>query len=434
MRRGPERKGIEHVEDAERHGRPLSVFILWFASNLTIADYALGSVLYGLPLPWIYAIIVGVNVAAGALLGAAAAMGPRFGLPQMAISERIFGRIANKAFATAQWLSTIGWFSVNTVIATLALLQILDMPYWAGALVTVAVMAVVGIYGHDAVHGFERAMSVVLGAMFVILSYAAVRAASAALPHYQASPSPFVAAMAIASVFSYLASWAPYASDYSRYLPEGTSRWRIAVYAMVGGAAASAWIELIGTAIYVAAGNPSLDMMSATVDVVGRAWAPAVMIAIFLGGLAANALNLYSNSVSAQAISARFRRIYAAAAGAAIGYGLSVLGGMYVSFTSFYEGFLLLLDYWIMPWAGVLIAAVYARRRGGAREAIISYVLGMAASTPFMNLTPYGVQYVGPVAAALGGADLSYFVSFAVAIAAYLLLDRMVGHDPGGLY
>ncbi|MGB9734379.1 MAG: purine-cytosine permease family protein [Conexivisphaera sp.] len=353
MRRGPERKGVERVEDAERHGRPLSVFILWFASNLTIADYALGSVLYGLPLPWIYSIIVGVNLAAGALLGAAAAMGPRFGLPQMAISERIFGRIANKAFAAAQWLSTIGWFSVNTVIATLALLQILDIPYWAGALVTVAVMAAVGIYGHDAVHGFERAMSVVLGAMFVVLSYAAIRAASAALPHYQASPSPFVAAIAIASVFSYLASWAPYASDYSRYLPEGTSRWRIAMYAMVSGAVASAWIELIGTAIYVAAGNPSLDMMSATVDVVGRAWAPAVMVAIFLGGLAANALNLYSNSVSAQAISIRFRRIYAAAAGAVIGYGLSILGGMYRLFHLLLRG--------IPPSAGLLDNAVGRR-------------------------------------------------------------------------
>ncbi|MGC8969700.1 MAG: cytosine permease [Conexivisphaera sp.] len=106
--RGPERKGIEHVEDAERHGRPISTLIVWFASNLTIADYALGSVLYGLPLAWVCAIIIGANLAAGAVLGAAAAMGPGFGLPQMAISARVFGRAANKAFATAQWLSTIG--------------------------------------------------------------------------------------------------------------------------------------------------------------------------------------------------------------------------------------------------------------------------------------------------------------------------------------
>ena len=34
---------------------------------------------------------------------------------------------------------------------------------------------------------------------------------------------------------------------------------------------------------------------------------------------------------------------------------------------------------------------------------------------------------MGPVAAALGGADLSYFVSFAVAMAAYLSLDRLAG-------
>jgi len=423
MRRGPERKGIERVEDSERHGKPSSVFIVWFASNLTIADYALGSVLYGLPFPWIYAIVVVANLAAGAILGAAAAMGPRFGLPQMAISARAFGWNANRAFAIAQWLSTIGWFSVNTVIATFALLQIVPLPYWAGALVIVAVMAAVGIYGHDAVHGFERAMSIVLGVVFAALIYVAVGAARSALPRYTASFSPFAAAIALASVFSYLVSWAPYASDYSRYLPGGTDLRRIAIYAMVGGALASAWVELLGTAVYVAAGNPNLSIMSATVDVVGRIWAPAVMAAIVLGGLAANALNLYSNSISAQAISSKFRRIYAAAAGAAIGYALSLLGGIYVGFTSFYEGFLLLLDYWIMPWAGVLIATVYAGRgRGGAREALAAYGVGLAASTPFMNLTPYGVQYVGPLAGAMGGADVSYFVSFAIAIIAYLAL------------
>ncbi|MGC8969699.1 MAG: hypothetical protein ACP5LG_03875, partial [Conexivisphaera sp.] len=70
---------------------------------------------------------------------------------------------------------------MNTIIATQALLQVAEIPYWTGALLTVAVMAAIGIYGHDAVHGFERAMPILLGAMFVALSYTAVRAASGAL-------------------------------------------------------------------------------------------------------------------------------------------------------------------------------------------------------------------------------------------------------------
>ncbi|WP_243668866.1 hypothetical protein [Vulcanisaeta sp. JCM 16161] len=50
-----ERLGIEHIPDSMRHGRTMYQFTLWFASNLTVADYALGPILYmlGLPIPWL---------------------------------------------------------------------------------------------------------------------------------------------------------------------------------------------------------------------------------------------------------------------------------------------------------------------------------------------------------------------------------------------
>ena len=66
-----EKLGIEHVEDDNRHGRPLNAFTLWFGANLTIADFALGSLFFVFGLPFssiVVAVIVG-NVLGGSSWG-----------------------------------------------------------------------------------------------------------------------------------------------------------------------------------------------------------------------------------------------------------------------------------------------------------------------------------------------------------------------------
>ncbi len=37
-----ERYGIDHIPSDKRHGTPDRTFTLWFAANLTIADYVIG--------------------------------------------------------------------------------------------------------------------------------------------------------------------------------------------------------------------------------------------------------------------------------------------------------------------------------------------------------------------------------------------------------
>ena len=430
LRLSIEWRGTEKVEKESRHGRPISIFIIWLASNLTIADFALGSILYGLPIFWIIFIIVFSNVVAGLILGLVSAMGPKYGLPQMVISSAIFGRKANKAFSLAQWLSTIGWFSINAIIGAIALMSIVKIPYYISLLIVVAIMAVIGIYGIEVVHSFEKSMSIVLGILFLfllIVSFEKINGQVMINYSKNASFSPYLVALVLASVFSYLVSWTPYASDYTRYLPENTSAKKIIFYAMAGGAIASIWTEVTGLAIYIVAGNPSLNIMQATTQVIGRGLSLLALFSIFLGGLSANALNLYSNSLSAQALSYKFKRVYAAIAGAIIGFLLAYIGNE-VGFTSYYENFLLTLDYWIMPWAGILIASFFIKKnasqsfRNADYRALISYCIALIISAPFMNLTSYGIPYEGFVARLIGGADISYFVSFAFSIILYLIL------------
>ena len=53
-----------------------------------------------------------------------------------------------------------------------------------------------------------------------------------------------------------------------------------------------------------------------------------------------------------------------------------------------------------------------------------AYLVGLVVSVPFMNLTSYGLNYVGPIANLIGGADVSYFVAAIAAFAAYALIAR----------
>lgn len=421
-----EKLGIQHIGSRLRHGRPFMTFTLWLAANLTIADYALGSIFYGLPLTYIILAIVIGNVLGGLLLGLMASMGPSFGLPQMMASRAYFGRKGNTPFAVANWISTVGWFTVNIVLGGYAVQLLLNVPFIFGAAMLVVVQGALAIYGHDAIHRFELFMAVALAVMFALVGIAAYSGALLRIPSYQASASfnPYLFALCVAAVFSYLMSWSPYASDYSRYLPEGTSRAKVAAYAMLAGLIACTAVELIGVWVYVSVGGAAANPIVALAQAAGS-WSALALLAIILGSVTANSLNLYTNSLSAQIVYGKVGRARAVLAASAIGLALAVAGSS--NFALFYQDFLLTLDYWITPWIAVMVGGFFISRAmpkpgtwAGVRwRALLAYLAGLLVSVPFMNLTSYGIPYEGVFAAMWGGADVSYFVSFIAALFIY---------------
>lgn len=423
-----EKLDIQHIDNKLRHGKPFLTFTLWLAANLTIADYALGSLFYGLPFNFIILAILIGNILGGLLLGFMASMGPKFGYPQMLISRAFFGKKGNAPFAIANWISTVGWFTVNIILGSYAMQLALGVPFYAGALLLIIVEALIAVYGHDMIHSFEKFMSIVLAIMFIGVGIIAYSGALSHMATYQASSSfslPLFA-LCIAAVFSYLMSWSTYASDYSRYLPEKTSRLKIAMYAMLAGLIACTFTEIIGALVYINVGNVSANPINALAQVAGE-YSLLAMATIILGSIAANALNLYTNSLSAKIAYEKTKRWHAVVVGCVIGFGLALFGSG--NFVSFYQNFLLTLDYWITPWIGIAIVAFFIRnirsgveRKGILWKPIAAYVIGLAVSAPFMNLTSYGIPYEGFIASMFGGADVSYFVSFIVAAVAYLIL------------
>ena len=88
-----ERRTIDVVPDAERHGTPRSQFTLWFGANMQITAIVDGAlaVVFGAHALWaIVGLFIG-NLAGGAVMALHSAQGPKLGLPQMISSRAQFG-------------------------------------------------------------------------------------------------------------------------------------------------------------------------------------------------------------------------------------------------------------------------------------------------------------------------------------------------------
>ena len=142
------------------------------------------------------------------------------------------------------------------------------------------------------------------------------------------SPSLGAIGVALAVSFSYIMSWSPYASDYSRYLPKSTSTTKVTLFALAGGAVASFAVEMIGALVGSLTG--SLKYFQALNSFAGSFGIFAV-IAVILGAIAANALNIYTNSLSALVLDVKTKRWVAVVIGGLVGLALSIVGGYIVA-------------------------------------------------------------------------------------------------------
>ena len=103
-----EPKGIEHIVDAERHGKVSSVFTLWFGANVELATLTTGVAavaFFGLNFKEAAIGLLIGNVIGVTLLGLLSTFGPRLGVPQMVHSRASFGFFGNfiPGFLPSTW-------------------------------------------------------------------------------------------------------------------------------------------------------------------------------------------------------------------------------------------------------------------------------------------------------------------------------------------
>lgn len=88
-----EKRSIDYIPASERHGRPVSLFFVWFAANSSITALVTGALMtiLGNSALWsIPAIILG-NILGGYITALHSAQGPQLGVPQMIQSRAQFG-------------------------------------------------------------------------------------------------------------------------------------------------------------------------------------------------------------------------------------------------------------------------------------------------------------------------------------------------------
>lgn len=414
-----------------RKNNSSELFTIWFASNLTIGDFAIGfiPVLLGLSIEMALISMILGSIMGSLLVAFMSRTGTITGLPQMVLGRRAFGKNFGVFTAALQWFNTLGWLTVNLILASFAFSLAFHIPYYEISILVIGIIIfIISNSGRKAISSFEKAMSAVLGIIFVIIL---VDAALHANQIYAYKPLYFGFGVAfgitLATSFSYLMSWGPYAADYSRYNKTKNAF----IYTFSGGFIATLWAEIAGMLVAIMSMKPSANPATDLAHVLGP-YGIIGLVAIFLGGIAADAINLYSNSISLKSTGLKIKRIYSVIFGIIVAIFLSAV--LYTRFYSFYEDFLFLLDYWITPWLGIMIADFFIVNKnnifninkvpGFNVSGITAYFIALLASVPFMDP---GIVYEGIISKMyLGGVDISYYVSFLLALLLYPVITKII--------
>lgn len=439
---------IDRIPEGARHGAPAGQFWFWLGSNFNLFNVVLGAIAISLGLTFWWALAaIGLGTLAGALLIALhATQGPRLGVPQSIQSRAQFGFFGAGWMFIAVWVLNVGFIAGELVIQAQSMEGVvsgLTVPEWVAVLVVPSL--VIGVYGYRWIHRAMNATAVIVGISLVVMLVQGLRHGS--LPAAQttlAAPHAglFLAGVALLTID--MLSFGPFVSDYTRYMPAGTSGPRL-FWAIYSGNIISTFAAC-AVGAYLAALLPSLDPVSAVGQVSGK-WALLVMA---LSLVNANTFNAYTGALQLISFASMWKRFPSESAAVrlipyvftmAVGAVIAVLG--YRNFVGNLSSFLDVLLVLFIPWSAVNLIDFFAVRHGKydvaafftldggpygrfAWRGLLAYAIGLAAEWPFV----YQPDYKGPLVSSLGGADVSWAIGWVVAAGAYLVLAPRV-HQPG---
>ena len=85
-------------------------------------------------------------------------------------AEQSFGSRGAYLPALLNWVSTSGWYAVNSIAGSLALARLTTLPFWTSLVFLSIAQILVGVYGYNLIHRFEAISAVLLAIIFVIMS------------------------------------------------------------------------------------------------------------------------------------------------------------------------------------------------------------------------------------------------------------------------
>ncbi len=439
LRRYVETHHIDMIPAGARHGKPWQQAAFWAGANINVFNVVLGGVVVSIGLTFWWAIIA---IAAGTLAGALfialhATQGPRLGVPQTIQSRGQFGFYGAAFLFPCVLLLNVGFIAAQLVIQSQSaqgVIGSLTIPEWILILAVPAV--VIGIFGYRWIHRVMQATVVIVGVSMIIMLIQGLRYGS--LPAKETTlhaPTAGLFLAGAALLVIDMLSWAPFVSDYTRYLPVNTSGRRLFWAIYTGNIVSTIVACTIGA--YLAALLPSLGPVAAIGKISGK-WA---LVILTLSLINSDTLNAYTGAFQVLALGNMWRRFKSVSVMLrvvpficvmAVGVLIALLG--YKHFVNNLSNFLDVLLVIFIPWSAVNLTDYFLVRRGNydvtaffipdgvygkvAWRGLVAYAMGLAAEWPFVSQP----DYVGPFVSHLGGADISWLVGFFVSAVVYLIL------------
>ncbi|MBI6898616.1 cytosine permease [Pseudomonas putida] len=431
-----EKHTIGYVPPQDRHGKVRDLFTLWFGGNiapLPIVTGALGVQLFHLNLVWgIVAILVG-HLLGGVLMALHSAQGPQMGIPQMIQSRAQFGSLGALLVVVIAGVMYIGFFASNIVLAGKSLHGVVDsVPVPVGIVIGALGSGIIGIIGYRFIHVLNRIGTWVLG-IGIVVGFGYI------FSHVQSDDfltrggfnlAGWLATVSLAALWQI--AFAPYVSDYSRYLPANVKVSSTFWTTYLGSALGSSLSFIFGAVAVLAipAGMDTMDAVKLATGTLG----PLMLVLFLLSVISHNALNLYGAVLSIITLVQTFAYRWIPTAKSRAVLSLIVLAACCVvavfasaDFIGHFVDMVLVLLVVLVPWTAINLIDFYVIHKGDYDidsifkvdggiygrynpQALIAYAVGIAVQIPFMN-TPL---YVGPVSAHINGADLSWLVGLAI--------------------
>jgi len=439
---------IQQIPREQRHGKASDLFTIWFGANIMLLTVVTGALAVSLfKLPFFDAVIATVigNLVGAVFMALHSAQGPQLGVPQMIQTRGQFGSLGALLVVGLVVVMYLGFFASNAVVGGQALHNVASaIPTNVGVVAIGFISLVAAIYGYDLIHAYARLMTYICGIALIIAFVLIVFVHGLPADFFTKNSATFSGYLGAISVSAlWQIAYAPYVSDYSRYMPEDTGP-RQAFWASYWGCSLGTIFPMIlGIVIALIVGDG--DIVQALNTLTGG-FGPLVLVIFSIGIAAANAMNLYCGALSlitiVQTLFTQWRpKAWARAVSTgllfALGLGFAILGS--ANFMHNYHNFLLLLLYVMVPWTAINLVDYYWIRHGNYDVpsffradggiygkvnyvAVICYLFGILIQVPFVS----SPMYSGSLALAMDGADISWIVGLLVVSPVYYFAAKMV--------
>ena len=445
---------IQHIDiipRTERHGKARDLFPIWLTANLNIGNAYFGAlaIIVGNNLFWALVAVILGNLAGAAFMSLHSIQGAKLGVPQLIQSRGQFGFLGAMIPVALATFLYLGFFATTAVIGGQFLTAAApSVPLTASAAIVSVVSLVLALLGYKAIHSAAKWAQWPLGIAVIIVTIASVMHGGFNLDTSGFAVGPFFTAFGITATF--LLTYAPYVSDYSRYLPYETTAKAAFGWTFAGSMISTTWTEILG--VMLAVQFVPGDTSGAVTSMFGSGFLISMLFILTAVAVAgSNAMNLYGGMLNLITALSTFKVPKPSLSVRAIMLLPTFLIGLWIAisatadFNAAVSVFLSFLLLGFVPWGAINLIDYYWVRKGKYNveaffeakgvyfndpkswtfsgfnlKAILAYAIGVATALPFVNnsaLKGFGTSWVGD-------ADISWIPGLIVTGLVYLLLTR----------